>query len=297
MRKCYGHENQIGADTVPLVRVPWWWRTDFTPHLRAGQRATLIVNGVIGSANVWVNGHQVATSSTVTGAYTRFAYDITGLVRPGANAVAIEVDPNDPNTMFTVDDVDWNQIPPDNNTGIQFPVQLAVDGALSDGNAHVLEANAADFSRSTLTVQTDITNNTGQTQLRTTVRDRLQLRHPVPLRHRAPRQVPRLGRPARRRPGDHRLRLERAPDRDPSPHPLAARAPPRPIQVRDHGMAAAVPATSVIRCFMTRPFPHRRRAAAARRRPPPRRDQAPAGPRPPRAARPRRSRSPGGPRP
>ena len=28
--------------------------------------------------------------------------------------------------MFTLDDVDWNQIPPDNNTGIQFPVQLQV---------------------------------------------------------------------------------------------------------------------------------------------------------------------------
>ena len=24
MRKCYGYENQIGADTVPLFRVPWW---------------------------------------------------------------------------------------------------------------------------------------------------------------------------------------------------------------------------------------------------------------------------------
>ena len=164
MRKCYGYENQIGADTVPLFRVPWWWRAEFSPHLQAGQRATLIVNGVIGKANVWVNGHQVATSSTVTGAYTRFAFDITGLVRPGANAVAIEIDPNNPETMFTLDDVDWNQIPPDNNTGIQFPVQLAVDGALSDSNAHVMEANAADFSRSTLTVKTDITNNTDLTQ-------------------------------------------------------------------------------------------------------------------------------------
>ncbi len=163
MRKCYGYENQIGADTVPLFRVPWWWRASFTPHLRPGQHATLIVNGVIGKANVWVNGHQVATSSTVTGAYTRFAFDITGLVRPGANAVAIEIDPNNPETMFTLDDVDWNQIPPDNNTGIQFPVQLAVDGALSDSNAHVLEANTADFSRSTLTVKTDITNNTDLT--------------------------------------------------------------------------------------------------------------------------------------
>ena len=164
MRKCYGYANHVGAVTVPLFRVPWWWRTDFTPHLRAGQHATLIVNGVIGSANVWVNGHEVATAGTVTGAYTRFAFPVTGLLRPGRNSLAIEVNPNDPNTMFTLDDVDWNQIPPDNNTGIQFPVQLAVDGALTDGNAHVLEANAADFSRSTLTVQTDVTNNTGSPQ-------------------------------------------------------------------------------------------------------------------------------------
>ena len=164
MRRCYGYENRIGADTVPLFRVPWWWRASFTPHLRAGQRATLVVNGVIGAADVWVNGHQVATSATVTGAYARFSFDITRLARPGANAVAIEVRPNNPETMFTVDDVDWNQIPPDNNTGLQFPVQLAVDGALSDGNAHVLEANAADLSRSTLTVRADITNNTGSPQ-------------------------------------------------------------------------------------------------------------------------------------
>ena len=115
--------------------MPWWWRTDFTPNLTSGQVATLIVNGVIGSANVWVNGQQVATSSTVTGAYTKFSFNITGLVQPGTNSLAIEVNPNNPNTMFTVDDVDWNQIPPDNNTGIQFPVQLAVDSALSESGA------------------------------------------------------------------------------------------------------------------------------------------------------------------
>ena len=107
----------------------------------------------------------MAAASTVTGAYTKFTFPVTGLLRPGRNAVAIEVNPNDPTTMFTVDDVDWNQIPPDNNTGIQFPVQLAVDGALSSSNAHVLEANAADLSRSTLKVETDITNNTDVTQI------------------------------------------------------------------------------------------------------------------------------------
>ena len=66
--------------------------------------------------------------------------------------------------MFTLDDVDWNQIPPDNNTGIQFPVQLATDGALADSNAHVVENNTADLSSSALTVKTDITNNTTTSQ-------------------------------------------------------------------------------------------------------------------------------------
>ena len=164
MQSCYGFMNKIGADTVAEFDVPWWWRTDFTPNLQSGQVATLTVNGVIGSANVWVNGHQVATSSTVTGAYTRFAFNITGLVQPGTNSLAIEVNPNNPQTMFTLDDVDWNQIPPDNNTGIQFPVQLAVDGTLSDGNAHVVENNAANLSSSAVTVKSDITNNTGSAQ-------------------------------------------------------------------------------------------------------------------------------------
>jgi exo-1,4-beta-D-glucosaminidase len=164
MQSCYGFMSKVGADTVAQFTVPWWWRTDFTPNLQAGQVATLIVNGVVGSANVWVNGQEVATSATVTGAYTKFTFNVTGLIRAGTNSLAIEVNPNNPQTMFTLDDVDWNQIPPDNNTGIQFPVQLAVDGALSDGNAHVVENNAADLSSSALTVKTDITNNTTTAQ-------------------------------------------------------------------------------------------------------------------------------------
>jgi len=164
MQACYGQMTKIGPDTLSKFDVPWWWRTDFTPNLQAGQVTRLIVNGVVGSANVWVNGTEVATSATVTGAYTRYTFDITPLLRSGTNSVAIEINPNNPKSMYTLDNVDWTQIPPDNNTGIQFPVQLAVDGALSDANAHVLEANAADLSSSALTVKTDITNNTSSPQ-------------------------------------------------------------------------------------------------------------------------------------
>src|SRR5215470_18009393 len=80
MQLCYGFMNKIGPDTVSEFSVPWWWRTDFTPNPQAGQAATLIVNGVLGSANVWVNGTQVATSATVTGAYTRFTFNLTNLI-------------------------------------------------------------------------------------------------------------------------------------------------------------------------------------------------------------------------
>jgi exo-1,4-beta-D-glucosaminidase len=164
LKRCYGSMNQVGADTVAEFDVPWWWRTDFAPRLRPGQTATLIVNGVIGSANVWVNGHEVGSSATVTGAYTRFRFSVGSLAGPGTNSLAIEVNPNNPGTMFTLDDVDWNQVPPDNNTGIGSPVQLEVDQALTDGNARVTQDNAPDLSTSALTVKSDVTNNTGSAQ-------------------------------------------------------------------------------------------------------------------------------------
>src|SRR6266702_7291840 len=82
MQLCYGFTSRIGPVTVNAFAVPWWWRTDFTPNLVAGQVASLIVNGVVGSANVWVNGTEVATSATVTGAYTRFSFNVANLLVP-----------------------------------------------------------------------------------------------------------------------------------------------------------------------------------------------------------------------
>src|SRR5215471_3939537 len=167
MQLCYGSTGKIGPVTVSRFSVPWWWRADFTPNLQAGQFATLVVNGVVGSANVWVNGTEVATSSTVTGAYTRFTFNLTNLTVAGTNSLAIEVNPNDPTSMFTLDNVDWTQIPPDNNTGIEFPVQLQVDGALAVGNSHVNQSDAANVSSASLTVKTDVTNNTSTAQTAT----------------------------------------------------------------------------------------------------------------------------------
>ena len=138
----------------------------------------------------------MATSATVTGAYTKFTFNITGLVRSGTNSLAIEVNPNDPTTMFTLDNVDWTQIPPDNNTGIQFPVQLQADGALAVGNSHVNQNDAADLSSAALTVKTDVTNNTTTAQTATvtatiTPAGQRHADHGQPERHRSRRARPR----------------------------------------------------------------------------------------------------------
>ena len=164
MKTCFGTQSKVGADTVPQFDVPWWYRTNFTAALAGGQYATLVVNGVVGQADVWVDGTEVATQSTVEGAYTRYTFDVTKLLKSGSNSLALEVYPNNPSTMLTLDDVDWNQIPPDNNTGIQFPVELQVANALSNADSHVVESNTADLSSSSLTVRTDVTNHSSSSQ-------------------------------------------------------------------------------------------------------------------------------------
>src|SRR5262249_9096885 len=105
-----------------------------------------------------------ASQATVEGDYTSYSFDVTNLIRPGANSLALELFPNNPSSMFTLDNVDWTQIPPDNNTGIQFPVQLHVADALGISNLYATQNDAADMSSAALTVSADAANTTGAQQ-------------------------------------------------------------------------------------------------------------------------------------
>jgi exo-1,4-beta-D-glucosaminidase len=158
MKRCFGQMLQVGADTIRRFAVPWWFRTTFRSHLGRSQHAQLIINGVVGEADVWLNGHRVATRPTVQGDYTRHTFDVTRLLRHGTNALALKLYPNNPTTMFTLDNVDWMQIPPDNNTGIQFPIQLHTSGPLALSDAHVVQHDARDLARAVLTIKGRVTN-------------------------------------------------------------------------------------------------------------------------------------------
>ncbi|HEY1569624.1 MAG TPA: hypothetical protein VGF68_21510, partial [Solirubrobacteraceae bacterium] len=123
-------------------------------------------------------------------------YDVSGLVHSGANALAFRLYPNDPSTMFTLDNVDWTQIPPDNNTGIQFPVQLHTSAALAISDAHVVQHNTPRVARSDLTLRAQVTNTTAQprsgvltAQVTPPTGPSIQITHPVTLPAHATRTV------------------------------------------------------------------------------------------------------------
>ncbi|WP_405147444.1 discoidin domain-containing protein [Sphaerisporangium sp. NBC_01403] len=141
--------------------VPWWYRSDFTLGAETGLKTFLDVTGVISSADVWVNGTQVATSAQVAGAYTRHELDVTSLVHPGVNSVAFKVDPNDPNKHLTTGWIDWVQTPPDRNMGIFRDVLVRRSAAVALRNAHVVTALTPALDRADLTIKVDARNDSG----------------------------------------------------------------------------------------------------------------------------------------
>src|SRR3954471_2956414 len=144
--------------------VPWWFRTEFAPNLQPGQNATLEVRGIMGQADLWVNGTQVATRDLMQGSEPEFTFDVTSLLKPGANALALKLYPNNPGAMLTQDFNDWTQTARDQNTGLKYPVRLHISNAVQLSDAHVNQANADDLKSTDLTVKGMVKNTTATNQ-------------------------------------------------------------------------------------------------------------------------------------
>src|SRR5579871_734396 len=73
--------------------VSWWYRTEF-PLAAAlkGKRLWLNFDAINYRANIWLNGHRVASSDQAAGMYRMFEYDVTAAANPGSrNFLAVEV--------------------------------------------------------------------------------------------------------------------------------------------------------------------------------------------------------------
>ena len=98
--------------------IPWWYRTEFTLVEGGRETRTLLrINGMIASADVWLNGNPVAEQAAIAGAYPVHELDVTRWVHAGINILALRVHPADPRSSLSIGWVDWNPTPPDNNMG------------------------------------------------------------------------------------------------------------------------------------------------------------------------------------
>ena len=113
----------------PRFQVPWWYRTEFELDDVPGARTQLHFDGINYRADVYLNGTLVAGSDRVAGAFRTYTFDVTDVVHPGTNALAVRVYPVDPRHDLTITWIDWSPLAPDHGMGIWHDVWLTRTGA------------------------------------------------------------------------------------------------------------------------------------------------------------------------
>jgi exo-1,4-beta-D-glucosaminidase len=143
-----------------MFLIPWWYRTEFTVVEGApGIRTLLRTNGMIASADVWLNGHLVAEQAAVTGAYPVYEFDVTRWVHAGINTLALRVHPGNPSTSLSIGFWDWNPAPPDNNMGPWRGVDIVRIGPVELRFPRVTSTlSLPDLTRAALTVKVEARN-------------------------------------------------------------------------------------------------------------------------------------------
>jgi len=161
----YPFGDNFAVDPMPVdspFAVSWWYRTQMTVRrLRAGTRVWLNFDSINYRANIWLNGQLLADSSQVAGMYRAFEFDITDLVVPGANVLAVEIFPPGQHDL-SLSFVDWNPLPADKDMGIVQSAYLLYSGPVSLRNPQVISQLNATFDQAQLTLYADLTNGSSQ---------------------------------------------------------------------------------------------------------------------------------------
>lgn len=154
------YDRNLAKIPDSLFNVPWWYRTTFKVHNQyPGQVVRLRFNGINYKVDIWLNGHQIASSDTVRGGFRRFIFGISNLINKGKNVLAVKITrtyPGDPTLGF----VDWNPIPPDHDMGIWRDVELLITGPLSiDMPLVQTKVDTATLNHAWLTISAMIQNH------------------------------------------------------------------------------------------------------------------------------------------
>jgi len=140
LRQIPGSDYPIGQvfSNLPMpqdspYRCGWWYRTAFTAPAASPkeQRFWLHFGGINYRADIWLNGHKIADSTAVAGAYRSYDFDVTEFLKPGKpNVLAVETfAPTEKD--LGINWVDWNPCPPDKDMGLWGAVDLVASGAVT----------------------------------------------------------------------------------------------------------------------------------------------------------------------
>jgi exo-1,4-beta-D-glucosaminidase len=140
LRKIPGTAYPVGHDfsNLPMpadspYRCGWWYRKEFhaPSSTTPDARTWLHFGGINYRGEIWLNGHKIADSTAVAGAYRTYDFDVTEWLKAGQdNILAVET------TAPTEKDlginwVDWNPCPPDKDMGLWGTVSLVTSGPVT----------------------------------------------------------------------------------------------------------------------------------------------------------------------
>lgn len=171
LRKIPGTSYPIGEnfENLPMpadspYHCGWWYRDEFSiPASASGRHLWLHFGGINYRADIWVNGHKVADSTQIAGAYRTYNLDVTDVLRPGKrNVIAVETfAPTEKD--LGINWVDWNPDPPDRDMGLWGRVDLVTTGPVAVRSPMVTtHFPDEDLSTAELTVYAELQNATGQ---------------------------------------------------------------------------------------------------------------------------------------
>jgi len=180
-------DNKVYADIYfadNLKKIPskdfenaWFYRTQFKiDDLTADEYYRLVFEGVNYSANIWLNGHQIADSTQVKTAFKIFEFNVSQYLIKGKNTLAVEVFPPEKQDL-SIGFVDWNPSSPDKNMGLWRGVKLIKTKEISIKNVFVRsKVNLEALKEANLTIEANLSNNSDneiETSLDFTINDTL----------------------------------------------------------------------------------------------------------------------------
>src|SRR5262249_36250676 len=177
----YGLNNLAIPES--LNKQDYWYRTEFkSPSGIAGRKLTLRFEGINYKAEVWLNGQELGT---IKGAFIRGVFDVSNLVQPGENFLAVKISPPphpgipqeqsikggpgengglmclDGPTFVATEGWDWIPAIRDRDTGIWQPVTLTASGGVKIGDQQVVTSlPLPDTNRSDVTITVSLANAT-----------------------------------------------------------------------------------------------------------------------------------------